>query len=104
MARKPELVKRDDVKKLIDDMIEVVKADGIQADLALRALGLKVCGLPPAGPVEAKWERYKDKRAQFPYWRCSACQQCCYTTPDGLERVYYCPVCGSHTGGVVDEG
>lgn len=103
-SKKPDLVEREAVKKLIDDMIVVIKQDKIPAETAVRALGLKVCGLPSAGPQEARWERVKESDTQFPYWRCSACKTCCYTQPDGLERVQYCPLCGSYTGGMVDEG
>ena len=40
-------------------MLIAVKEDDVPADMALRALGIKVCGLPKAGPVEAKWEKVK---------------------------------------------
>lgn len=103
-AKKPDLIEREAVKSAIDGMMIAVKEDDVPADMALRALGIKVCGLPKAGPVEAKWEKVKQPDMQFPYWCCSACKVVCYTAPDGLNRVHYCPLCGAHTGGIVDEG
>lgn len=103
-SKKPDLVEREAVKKLIDDMLVAIKEDKVPADLALRALGIKVCGLPGAGPVEAKWEKVKQPDMQFPYWRCSACKSACYIEPDDLDKLQYCPLCGAHTRGVVDEG
>jgi len=103
-SKKPDLIEREVVKNMIDGLLIAVKDSEVSADTVLRALGIKVCGLPKAGPVDAKWEKVKQPDIQFPYWRCSACEEACYASPDGLERVYYCPVCGAYTGGVVDEG
>ena len=97
------VVEREAVKKLIDDMIVAVKhKKGATADLALRALGIRVCALPEAEQKPAKWERFNLDGSNTPYWRCSVCKNACFAAPDGLDRVYYCPRCGAYTGGIVD--
>jgi len=101
-SKKPDLIEREAVTLLIEALIVAAKGSDLPPDMPLRALGLKVSGLPSAGPQDAKWERVKETDMQFPYWRCSACKMCCYAAPNGLEKVHYCPLCGAHTGGIVD--
>ena len=69
-----------------------------------RALIENAPTLPYAAVNEARWERFKLEGSNTPFWRCSACKDCCFTAPDGLDRMYYCPKCGAFTGGIVDEG
>lgn len=100
--KKLDFIEREVVKNMIDGLIIAVKDSGVSADMALRALGIKVCGLPKAWPADAKWEKTKMDGANWPVWRCSACKDCYFTEPDNLDKFYFCPKCGANTGGKVE--